>query len=121
MKSILASGIGWWRSRSPGNQFFTTRVIRERMLMLPKSFEMRRGRYSDALSPPGSGFAIADLYRSNGFRDVKVTGRTVDDYKGRKGDIAVFIDIDEGAQWLVSSLTITGQEKLDLSSRIPYA
>jgi outer membrane protein assembly complex protein YaeT len=42
----------------------------------------------------------------------------VDDYKGRKGDIAVFITVDEGKQWLVSKLTVTGQQKLDLSSTI---
>jgi outer membrane protein insertion porin family len=101
-----------------GNRFFDTRAIRERMLMQPKSFEMRRGRYSDAYLRRDRD-AIAELYRSNGFRDVKVTGRAVDDYRGRLGDIAVFVNIDEGAQWLVGKLTITGQEKLDLSQVIP--
>ena len=101
-----------------GNRFFNTHAIRERLLMQPKSFEMRRGRYSDAYLRRDQE-AIAELYRSNGFRDVKVTGRAVDDYEGREGDIAVFVNIDEGVQWLVNKLTITGQEKLDLSGVIP--
>jgi outer membrane protein assembly complex protein YaeT len=100
-----------------GNHFFTTAVLRERMLMLPKSFEMRRGRYSDAYLRRDQE-AITALYRTNGFRDVKVSGRAVDDYKGKPGDIAVFLAIDEGAQWLVSKLDVTGQQKLDLSSVI---
>lgn len=100
-----------------GNHYFRTRVIRERMLTTPKSFEIRRGRYSDALLRRDQD-TITDLYRSNGFRDVKVTGRAVDDYEGRQGDIAVFVNIDEGAQWLVGKLTITGQEKLDLATVI---
>lgn len=100
-----------------GNHFFSTHILKERMLTLPKSFEMRRGRYSDAYLRRDQD-AIADLYKSNGFRDVKVAGRAVDDYKGRQGDIGVFITVDEGPQWLVANLTITGQEKLDLSSVI---
>ena len=87
------------------------------MLTVPKSFEIRRGRYSDAYLRRDEE-TITDLYRANGFRDVKVSGRAVDDYQGRKGDIAVFVDIDEGTEWLVGKLTITGQEKLDISDVI---
>jgi outer membrane protein insertion porin family len=100
-----------------GNKFFATRALRERMLMLPRSFEMRRGRYSDAYLRRDQD-AIAELYRSNGFRDVKVTGRAVDDYKGKLGDIAVFLTVDEGTQWIVRNLTVSGQEELDLTTVI---
>ena len=98
-----------------GNRFFSKQTLRERMLMQPKSFELRRGRYSDAYLRRDQD-AITELYRSNGFRDAKVVGRAVDDYKGRRGDIAVFLAIDEGSQYLVANLTITGSKKLDLSS-----
>jgi outer membrane protein insertion porin family len=101
-----------------GNRYFGNRAIRERMLIQPKSFEIRRGQYSDAYLRRDQD-AISELYRSNGFRDVKIAARAVDDYEGRKGDIAVFVNIDEGAQWLVGKLTVTGQEKLDLSAVIP--
>ena len=69
-----------------GNHFFSKQVIRERMLTVPKSFEIRRGRYSDAFLRRDEA-TITDLYRANGFRDVKVSGRAVDDYQDRKGDI----------------------------------
>ncbi len=100
-----------------GNHYFNTPTLRQRMLMQPKSFELRRGRYSDAYLRRDEE-ALTDLYKSNGFRDVKVNGRAVDDYKNRKGDIGVFITVDEGKQWLVANLTITGPQKLDLASVI---
>ena len=100
-----------------GNHFFDTHQLRERMLIAPKSFENRRGRYSDAYLRRDQQ-TLSDLYRSNGFRDVRVNGRAVDDYEGRAGDIAVFLTIDEGPQWLVGKLTIMGVEKLNLTSVI---
>jgi outer membrane protein assembly complex protein YaeT len=100
-----------------GNRFFSTSTLRERMLMAPRSFEIRRGRYSDAYMRRDQE-VISELYRTNGFRDVKIAGRAIDDYKGKKGDIAVFMSVDEGAQWLVGNLKITGQQKLDLSKII---
>ncbi|MBV8820895.1 MAG: BamA/TamA family outer membrane protein, partial [Acidobacteriaceae bacterium] len=57
--------------------------------------------------------AIRDLYQSNGFRDVQVTSRELDNYKGKVGDLAVFIDIEEGPQSFVSKLEITGVSQAD--------
>ena len=100
-----------------GNKYFDEKTIRERMFVLPKSFEFRRGRYSAALAARDRA-VIEDLYRSNGFQDVHVFTETQDDYKGMKGDIAAFFTIGEGAQFIVSSLTITGAEKLDIAKAI---
>ena len=94
-----------------GNKYFDEKTIRERMLLLPKSFEFRRGRYSEAMVARDKS-VIEDLYRSNGFRDVHVVTETDDDYHNVKGDIAAFFTIDEGKQYRVASLTITGVEKL---------
>ncbi len=55
-----------------GNRYFTTGTIRERMFMQPTAFNLRRGRYSEAFQRKDEE-NIAGLYRSNGFRDVKVT------------------------------------------------
>jgi outer membrane protein assembly complex protein YaeT len=52
--------------------------------------------------------AIRDLYRSNGFRDVMVTSRVLDDYNGQAAHLAIFIDIAEGHQWFVSKLEFEG-------------
>jgi outer membrane protein insertion porin family len=102
-----------------GNEYFTTSTIRERMAVLPRSFEFRRGRYSEALAARDKA-VIEDLYRSNGFRDVHVTTKTEDDYKGVKGDIAVSFTIDEGHQYMVETLTVTGAEQLNLATTLGH-
>jgi outer membrane protein insertion porin family len=97
-----------------GNKYFDEKTIRERMFLMPKSFEFRRGRYSEAYVKRDI-TTIEDLYESNGFRDAKITSRLVDDFKGRAGDLAVFLTIDEGPQYIVSSLDIQGAKTLDLT------
>ncbi len=95
-----------------GNHYFSTSVMRERMLMTPRSWQMRHGRYSEALRRRDEE-SIAEVYTQNGFRDVQVTSKVVDDYQGRVGDLAVFILINEGAQWFVSKLQVVGIQQLD--------
>ena len=78
------------------------------MLVMPASFiRYRHGRYSRNEMDRDLE-AIRDLYRSNGFRDVVVTSRVLDDYNGAKAHIAIFIDIKEGPQWFVSNLSLQG-------------
>jgi len=100
-----------------GNKYFDQETIRERLFLAPRSFELRNGRFSEAFVKRDID-TIEDLYESNGFRDVRVAARTVDNYKGRAGDLAEFFTIDEGPQYLVSSLTIKGASKLDLAKTI---
>jgi outer membrane protein insertion porin family len=95
-----------------GNRYFTASAIRERMFMTPKSFQVRRGRYSEALQRRDEE-SIVDLYQQNGFRDVQVTSKVVDDYKGKIGDVAVFVTIKEGPQWFVSKLEVAGIQQLE--------
>ena len=97
-----------------GNKYFKIDAIRERMFLEPKSFQFRHGRYSEAFVRRDQE-TLTNLYRSNGFHDVEVTARSVDDYLGKEGDIAVFVKIVEGAQWFVSRLEITGSKQLDLA------
>ena len=99
-----------------GNHYFNLQTLRERMSIMPATwFRYRHGRYSR------SGLerdldAIRDLYRGNGFRDVEVTSKEIDDYQGKTGDIAIFIDIQEGPQWFVSKLELEGVPEQD---RVP--
>jgi outer membrane protein insertion porin family len=97
-----------------GNHYFRTETIRERMLLTPKSWQARHGRYSEALRRRDQE-AIADLYAENGFRDVQVTSKVIDDYQGSVGDIAVAVMIQEGVQWFVSKLDVSGIAQLDAS------
>lgn len=100
-----------------GNKYFSSGVILERLFLLPSSFELRQGRYSEALRRRDEQ-AIAELYRSNGFRDVKVSSVLQDDYQGRKGDEAVSFRIEEGPQYRVAHLLIQGAARLDLTKTI---
>ncbi|MBZ5586193.1 MAG: BamA/TamA family outer membrane protein, partial [Acidobacteriia bacterium] len=104
-----------------GNRYFSAEAIRERMFLQTATFlQFPHGRYSESLLRRDVD-SIRSLYESNGFREVAVTPRTVDDYQGRAGDLAVFIDIVEGPQTLIAGLEVTGVEKLnkaDLLSRL---
>ena len=101
-----------------GNKYFTTETIRERMFLLPKSFQYRRGRFSEVFVRRDEE-SITNLYKSNGLRDVVVSSETIDDYQGKDGDIAVIITIKEGPQFLVSSLSVEGSEQLSIKSILP--
>ena len=78
---------------------------------------MRHGRYSEGFARRDED-AISALYRDNGFRDVKVTLNAIDDYKGKQGDVAVTITIEEGPQYKVSDLNIEGLDRNDRDSII---
>ena len=90
-----------------GNRYFSTDVIRERLFIQPAAFNLRHGRYSEAFRRKDEE-TITDLYRSNGFRDVKVSTAVDRNYQGKAGDVAVTFRIDEGPQWLVNGLEIHG-------------
>jgi outer membrane protein insertion porin family len=91
-----------------GNHYFDDATIRERMSVMAATFiRYRNGSYSRNQMDRDLD-AIRDLYRSNGFRDVVVTSRVLDDYNGAKAHIAIFIDINEGQQWFVSKLAFEG-------------
>jgi outer membrane protein insertion porin family len=90
-----------------GNKYFDTNTIRERMFIAPAAFNLRRGRYSEAFRRKDEA-TIADLYKSNGFRDVDIATEVDRDYRGKPDDVAVTVNITEGPQWLVDKLTIEG-------------
>ena len=90
-----------------GNKYFSEETIRERMFMQPAAFHMRHGRYSEAFRRKDEE-NIANLYRANGFRDVKVTSIVDRNYKNNPGDIAVTVNIEEGEQWFVENLAMRG-------------
>jgi outer membrane protein assembly complex protein YaeT len=91
-----------------GNKYFTTAALRERMYVMPATpIRYRRGRYSREYLDQDLN-SIRDLYRSNGFRDVRIIIRTEDNYRGKAGQLAVFLAIKEGPQWFVSRLNLEG-------------
>src|SRR6185437_14519348 len=96
-----------------GNTYFTPDTLRERMFLHTSTLLMRNGRYSEAFRNNDQD-AIANLYRDNGFQDVKVTSTVQTNYKGKPQDIAVTFHIDPGKQWVVSNLYIEGNNRLDI-------
>jgi outer membrane protein insertion porin family len=95
-----------------GNHYFSTEMLRDRMFLRVASLlQFPHGRYSENLAARDED-TIRNLYQSNGFRDVEVTHSSEDDYLGRTGEIAVTIEIKEGAQYFIESLQVTGIEKL---------
>ena len=91
-----------------GNHYFDDDTIRERINVIPATLiRYRHGRYSRQYLERDLD-AIRALYRSNGFRDVEVTSKEVDDYKGQVGHIAISIEVKEGPQWFVSKLDLEG-------------
>jgi outer membrane protein insertion porin family len=97
-----------------GNRYFPVETIRERLYLQPAEFpRFPYGRYSDVYLRQDVQ-SVQDLYRSNGFREVKITSRTEDNYRGVQNHLAVFIHIQEGAQWFVSDLSIQGASANDV-------
>jgi len=91
-----------------GNRYFDEATIRERMAVRPAAFPyLRFGRFSDQMLRDDLE-AIAALYRANGFREVQVRSRVEHNYRGKRDQMAVHIEIEEGPQWRVSSLTLAG-------------
>jgi outer membrane protein insertion porin family len=98
-----------------GNHYFDDDTIRERINVIPATLiRYRHGRYSRQYLERDLD-AIRALYRSNGFRDVEVTSKEIDDYQGQLGHIAISIEIKEGPQWFVSKLEIEGIQEGDRS------
>lgn len=91
-----------------GNRYFDEATIRERIGITPATpVRYRNGRFSRAMLEEDVN-AIRELYRANGFRDVQVTARVESPYRGRARDVAVVVEIDEGAQWRVAELSLEG-------------
>ncbi len=97
-----------------GNHYFTTSTIRERMTITPASWVDLNGRFSQKMLTDDVA-SIKALYFNNGFMAVKVETELVNDYEGKKEDIAVIINIDEGPQTRVGTLQVVGNHSFDSS------
>jgi len=95
-----------------GNTYFKAGALRDLMFMQPASLRQRHGRYSEAFRKKDAE-NIEALYGTKGFRDAKVTSTVERDYKGKSGDIAVTVHVDEGPRYVVDSLQIDGMKHLD--------
>ncbi|MEQ1352530.1 MAG: POTRA domain-containing protein, partial [Candidatus Acidiferrum sp.] len=89
-----------------GNHYFSEELLRNRLQIFRGTLGSagrfsRRTVESDAQS-------MRNLYQANGFLDAKVDAVVADDYKGRKGDLSIQFNIQEGEQTRVAALTLEG-------------
>ncbi len=97
-----------------GNKYFSTATIRERMSITPSSWVEQNGRFSQKMLTDDVA-TIKNLYQNNGFLAVKVSS-VLSDYNNKKDEIAVRVNIDEGAQTRVVDLKIVGNHRFDAST-----
>jgi outer membrane protein insertion porin family len=93
-----------------GNHYFRREDLRERMLMQPAGGLLVHGLFSQSILTRDVQ-AIENLYRSNGFLQVKVTPEVDDNYQ-TTGHIRVVLTVNEGPQTTVGTLLIEGNEAL---------
>jgi outer membrane protein insertion porin family len=92
-----------------GNKYFPDDLIVGRMQVAAAERFFSQGRYNQRLLADDVR-GIEDLYRANGFQQVKVSGTTIDNYEGDERQLAVKIEVQEGPQRVVGALHIVGNE-----------
>ena len=104
--------------RISGNHLFEDDLIRGQMLSQPAGRLFSHGRYSDALLE-NDVRNIQELYRSAGFRQVQVTGKLLEKYLNDPAQLAIEIEIKEGPQTRVSSVSIAGNYNVPTEQLTP--
>ena len=104
--------------RVSGNQFFDEDLVRARMLCQPAGRLFRHGRYSEALLTEDVR-SIQDLYRSNGFRQAQVASKLLEKYQGDPSQLVIEIEIKEGQQTRVASVSIEGNYNIPTEQLAP--
>ena len=94
-----------------GNKnFLDTAKLRSYLQIQSATPLLSHGRYSGTLLNSDVA-TLEGLYRSNGFRQVKIDTKVLDDYHG-PNRLAVEIHIHEGSRTLVGKLHVTGEQKI---------
>jgi len=98
-----------------GNKnFLDTQTLRSYLQVQPATRLLSHGRYSEALLRSDVA-TLEGLYRSNGFRAVKIETSVDDNYDGDRNKLAVHIRINEGLRTQVGTVHITGNQKVKTS------
>jgi outer membrane protein assembly complex protein YaeT len=90
-----------------GNKYFRTEDLRTRMRVQTSGRLLENGRFSQALLT-GDVRGFEQLYRNNGFPDIKITSNVTDNYGGRPNHLAVEIEVNEGEQTRVGAFHMEG-------------
>jgi outer membrane protein assembly complex protein YaeT len=96
---------------SGNKNFLDTAKLRSYLQIQPASRFLSHGRYSEALLKSDV-VTLQSLYKSNGFRAVKIETKVDDNYQGTPNKIAVQIHIEEGPRTLVGEVQVVGNQKV---------
>jgi outer membrane protein insertion porin family len=94
-----------------GNKYFRVEDLRPLLRVQAATLALPHGSYSQALLRSGVR-DIENMYRANGFANVKVETNVEDNYKGAQNQLAVIVHIDEGPQIRVGAFQILGSTQL---------
>jgi outer membrane protein assembly complex protein YaeT len=95
-----------------GNKnFMDTAKLRTYLQIQPATRLVSQGRYSASLLKSDVA-TLEGLYRSNGFRQVKIETKVDDNYKGEENKLAVHLNIEEGPRTQVGEVHLRGNEKI---------
>lgn len=101
-----------------GNKYFREEDLRADMQVQEASILLSHGRYSDALLRSDVR-DIENQYKANGFADIRVEPKVIDDYRGAHNQIAITLQVTEGTQTRVGTFEITGNSTQATSSFPP--
>jgi outer membrane protein insertion porin family len=90
-----------------GNHYFPGEELRSRMQVQPAGKLSHIGRYSEALLTADVR-TLENVYRANGFEQVKITTSLVEDFAGRENEIAITLTVAEGPQTLIGAFSMVG-------------
>jgi len=96
---------------SGNKNFLDTAKLRSYLQIQPASRFLSHGRYSEALLKSDVA-TLEGLYKSSGFRAVKVETKVDDNYQGIQNKLAVHIHIEEGVRTRVGEVRVVGNQKV---------
>ena len=99
---------------SGNKNFLDTKTLRSYLQIQSTRRFLSHGRYSEALLR-SSVATLEGLYKSNGFRAVKIDTKVDDNFEGSTNKLAVHIHIEEGVRTLFGEVTVVGNEKVKTS------
>jgi len=95
-----------------GNEkFLDTAKLRSYLQIQTARRFLTHGRYSEALLKSDVS-TLEGLYKSNGFRAVKIDTKVDDNYEGTENKLAVRIHIEEGVRTRVGEVTVIGNRQV---------
>ena len=95
-----------------GNKYFRVEDLRPLLRVQAASLALPHGTFSQALLRSGVR-DVENMYRANGFAQVKVEIQVQDNYRNAKNHLAVTVHIEEGPQTRVGDFQIIGSTQLN--------